>query len=305
MASTPLALQLTVYVLAILALSTVFFAGFERPILVARPYYGGPGREPVKTVAPHGEPRRFRPSLVAIALGLAAVAAGVLARNAFMADKPYVFYPLLIATALLVLALVERARPLSTGAIAVAARAFLLFALVLPFADALYRALDRIAASRDGRSAHLFLSRRARQSDRLCDLVVLLSQRVDSRGRDKGGDRCAGPAKEAALRAGSGQLGAHVRHDDPHQQSRLPRAGHGAATRATRSALSRSANSQTFGPTLARRREALARTPAGSVRPARLVRPQNSRSSTAEPRPIRSRTISSACAATSCRSSPI
>ncbi len=139
MASTPLALQLTVYVLAILALATVFFAGFERPILVARPYYGGPGREPLKTVAPHGEPHRFRPSLVGVALGLAGVAAGVLARNAFMADKPYVFYPLLIATTLLVLALVERARPLSTGAIAVAARAFLLFALVLPFADALYR----------------------------------------------------------------------------------------------------------------------------------------------------------------------
>ena len=139
MASMPLALQLTVYVLAILALSTVFFAGFERPILVARPYYGGPGREPLKTVAPHGEPHRFRPSLVGVALGLAGVAAGVLARNAFMADKPYVFYPLLIATTLLVLALVERARPLSTGTIAVAARAFLLFALVLPFADALHR----------------------------------------------------------------------------------------------------------------------------------------------------------------------
>ena len=139
MGSTPLALQLTVYVLAILALATVFFAGFERPILVARPYYGGPGREPLKTVAPQGEPHRFRPSLVGVALGLAGVAAGVLARNAFMADKPYVFYPLLIATTLLVLALVERARPLSTGAIAVAARAFLLFALVLPFADALYR----------------------------------------------------------------------------------------------------------------------------------------------------------------------
>ena len=139
MASTPLALQLTVYVLAILALATVFFAGFERPILVARPYYGGPGRDPVKTVAPHDEPRRFRPSLVAIALGLAAVGAGVLVRNAFMADKPYVFYPLLIATALLAFALVERARPLSTGAVAVAARAFLLFALALPFADALYR----------------------------------------------------------------------------------------------------------------------------------------------------------------------
>ncbi len=139
MASTPLALQLTVYVLAILALSTVFFAGFERPILAARPYYGGPGRDTVRTVAPHGEPRGFRPSLVAAALGLAALIAGALARNAFMADNPYAFYPLLAGTALLALALVERARPLSSGAIAIAARAFLLFALALPFADAVYR----------------------------------------------------------------------------------------------------------------------------------------------------------------------
>ena len=138
-ASTPLALQLAVYVLAILALSTVFFAGFERPILVARPYYGGPGREAVGTVAPHNEPHRSRPWLLISALAVATLAAGVLARNAFMADKPYAFYPALAATAVLVLALVEQARPLSTGAIAIAARAFLLFALVLPFADALYR----------------------------------------------------------------------------------------------------------------------------------------------------------------------
>ena len=40
LASAPLALQLIIYVAAILALSTVFFAGFERPILAARPYYG-------------------------------------------------------------------------------------------------------------------------------------------------------------------------------------------------------------------------------------------------------------------------
>ena len=56
-----------------------------------------------------------------------------------MAAKPYAFYPLLAATAVLALALAGRARPLSTGAVAVAARAFLLFALALPFADALYR----------------------------------------------------------------------------------------------------------------------------------------------------------------------
>jgi peptidoglycan/LPS O-acetylase OafA/YrhL/lysophospholipase L1-like esterase len=138
LASAPLALQLTAYVLATLMFSTIFFAGFERPILVARPYYGG-GRRAAATVAPLAEPRRLRPSLAGVALGLGALAVGVLARNAFMANKPYAFYPLLAATAFLALALVELARPFSTGALAIAARAFLLFALALPFADALYR----------------------------------------------------------------------------------------------------------------------------------------------------------------------
>jgi peptidoglycan/LPS O-acetylase OafA/YrhL len=139
MAAAPLVLQLAVYVLAILALSTIFFAGFERPILAARPYYGGARRAGAGIAAPQGGPRRFRPSLLAIALGLAALAAGVLARNAFMADNPYAFYPLLAATAVLILALAETTRLHGTGAVAVGARAFLLFALVLPFADALYR----------------------------------------------------------------------------------------------------------------------------------------------------------------------
>ena len=138
-ATAPLALQLGIYVGLILALSTIFFAGFERPILAARPYYGAAWRAGAGIAAPQGGPRRFRPSLLAIALGLAALAAGVLARNAFMADNPYTFYPLLAATALLILALAEMARPDGTAAVAVAARAFLLFALALPFADALYR----------------------------------------------------------------------------------------------------------------------------------------------------------------------
>jgi peptidoglycan/LPS O-acetylase OafA/YrhL len=137
--AAPLALQLAIYMVAILALSTVFFAGFERPILAARPYYGEARRAAAAIVAPSGEPRRLHPSLLAVALGLAAIAAGALTRNAFMADKPYAFYPLLAATAVLVLALAEQACRHSTGAVAVAARAFLLFALALPFADALYR----------------------------------------------------------------------------------------------------------------------------------------------------------------------
>jgi peptidoglycan/LPS O-acetylase OafA/YrhL len=139
LASTALALQLTIYVLAILTFSTIFFAGFERPILATRPYYGAARRAAMGVIAPRGEPRRWRPSFVSIVIAIAALGAGALARNAFMAANPYAFYPLLVATAALALVVAERARPLSTGAIAVASRAFLLFALALPFADALYR----------------------------------------------------------------------------------------------------------------------------------------------------------------------
>jgi peptidoglycan/LPS O-acetylase OafA/YrhL/lysophospholipase L1-like esterase len=139
MAAAPLVLQLAVYVIAILALSTLFFAGFERPILAARPYYGGGRRTAVATAAPGGEPRHARTWLLIVALAVAALGLGVLARNAFMADKPYAFYSLLVATAVLVFALAETVRPHKTGAAAVAARAFLLFALALPCVDALYR----------------------------------------------------------------------------------------------------------------------------------------------------------------------
>ena len=139
MAAAPLVVQLTVYVLAILALSTVFFAGFERPILAARPYYSAARRAVAASAAPRREPRRLRSSLIAIALGLAALGLGVLARNAFMADRPYAFYSLLVATAVLAFALAELTRRHGARAVTVAARAFLLFAIALPVADALYR----------------------------------------------------------------------------------------------------------------------------------------------------------------------
>jgi peptidoglycan/LPS O-acetylase OafA/YrhL/lysophospholipase L1-like esterase len=139
-ASTPLVLQLAIYLALILALSTVFFVGFERPILAARPYYTAAGRAAAAAIAaPRGEARRFRPSLLSIALALAALVAGVLARNAFMANQPYAFYGLLLAAAGFALALSESARPAWRGALAAAARAFLMFAVALPFADALYR----------------------------------------------------------------------------------------------------------------------------------------------------------------------
>ena len=138
LAAAPLALQLAIYVLSTFALSTLIFAGFERPILAARPYYGARGAQRQRIVALQREPRRL-PVLLAVALGVAALGLGILARNAFMADKPYAFYSLLVGTAVLILALAETLRPHGTGVVAVAARALLLFALALPFADALYR----------------------------------------------------------------------------------------------------------------------------------------------------------------------
>ena len=109
------------------------------------------------------------------------------------------------------------ARAAFAGGLGVAARAFLLFALALPAADALYRSLDRRADRRLGRQADLFLSRRARKSRRVRHVVVLLSQRMDPRRRHSRRNREAGPEEEAAVRPGSGKLGAHVRHHDPHQ----------------------------------------------------------------------------------------
>ncbi|HEX9170068.1 MAG TPA: acyltransferase family protein, partial [Roseiarcus sp.] len=139
-AAAPLVVQLAIYVALILALSTIFFAGFERPILAARPYYTAARRAAGAAPAAPLEPARgFRPTLVSVALALAALGAGILARNAFMANKPYAFYGLLLATAGLALALTERAHPTSRVALAASARAFFLFALGLPFADALYR----------------------------------------------------------------------------------------------------------------------------------------------------------------------
>ncbi len=139
-ATAPLVVQLAIYVVLILSLSTIFFAGFERPILAARPYYTAASRSAAGAAAsPRGGAWRLRPSPLSVALALAALLAGVLARRAFMADKPFAFYGLLVATAGLVLALSTKAWPDAKGALATTARAFLLFALALPFADALYR----------------------------------------------------------------------------------------------------------------------------------------------------------------------
>ena len=85
--------------------------------------------------------------------------------------------------------------------------------------------LDRRADRRLARQPDLFLSRRAREPGRLRDVVVLLSQRMDPGRRHSGRDREARPAERASVRHGSRRDRPDVRHDDPHQFRRFPRAG--------------------------------------------------------------------------------
>ena len=155
-ADWPLLAQLALYLALISAFSTVFWRGFERPILAARPDYGPSGAALTPNLS-HGlqarsgyggarwpgaslesRPGRSGGSLKSFAFGLALVGAAALARGAFMGDRPYVFYPTLVTAALLAIALAERAGRFAPG-FGAAARTLFLFALALPVADALYR----------------------------------------------------------------------------------------------------------------------------------------------------------------------
>jgi peptidoglycan/LPS O-acetylase OafA/YrhL/lysophospholipase L1-like esterase len=181
----PIVAQLALYLAIVASFSTLFWRGFERPILAARPDYGrgraaeaAPALNPSKDwrslerpmaspspvsgrrdfpPLPHSPSRdgrsderpladegwgewksRLRPWLMPLALGLACLGAGTMARNAFMANEPYLFYPALVAAAVLAMALAERTGRFAGGA-GLAARTLFLFALALPAADGLYR----------------------------------------------------------------------------------------------------------------------------------------------------------------------
>jgi peptidoglycan/LPS O-acetylase OafA/YrhL len=135
----PIAAQLAVYLAIVCSFSTLFWRGFERPILAARPTYAG--REPRASLSvPKSLPPGGARSLLAtLALGLALIGALAIVRDAFMANMPWLFYPALVAAGGLALPLAEQGGRFAGGAGA-AARTLLVFALVLPVADALYRA---------------------------------------------------------------------------------------------------------------------------------------------------------------------
>ena len=134
----PLAAQLALYVSTLCAFSTLFWRGFERPVLASRPNYRRLPPPPASE-APHSrsDPKRGG-RLATTALGLAFLGAALLARNAFMANEPYLFYAALVGTAVLAVALAERAGRFAAG-FGAASRVLVLFALALPVADAFYR----------------------------------------------------------------------------------------------------------------------------------------------------------------------
>jgi peptidoglycan/LPS O-acetylase OafA/YrhL/lysophospholipase L1-like esterase len=157
----PILAQLALYLTVVCAFSTLFWRGFERRILAARPDYAPPRLTPTGSRPERHPPLRWkeealtaarpdegawavkgkilRPAILApLAVGFATILAGTVARNAFMANEPYIFYPALVATAGLALALAEGTGK-TAGGFGTAARAFFLFALALPAADAFYR----------------------------------------------------------------------------------------------------------------------------------------------------------------------
>ena len=216
----PLALQLALYVAAIAAFSTVFWRGFERPILAARPdYRRGPRRAEVAEAAPPAAPRG-RLATATLALGFLGAAA--LARDAFMANAPWTFYPALVATAGLAVALAQRAGRFAAS-LGVVARAFILIALALPAADAVYRSSTGVPIA--GSLANPTYSYRATdKAGRLRDGVVLhlnnRSTTTVSAARSR-----ARPARKASLRPRSRRFQQDVRHHHPHRVRGLPRAG--------------------------------------------------------------------------------
>ncbi|HXZ15575.1 MAG TPA: acyltransferase, partial [Roseiarcus sp.] len=116
----PIALQLALYLASVCAFSNLFWRGFERPILAARPDYRAQPvaiRGPAQTGALPGGGR-----LASAALGAVFLAAAVVARNALMANEPLLFYASLLAAAVLAVALAGRARRFAP-ALGVAARA--------------------------------------------------------------------------------------------------------------------------------------------------------------------------------------
>ena len=182
-----------------------------------------------------------------------------------MANEPYLFYPALVATAVLALAL-ARERDGSQEAPGSRRARLFLFALALPFADALYRSSTGMPIA--GSVAEPTYSYRAARENPAAFAMwwfYYLNEWIRDDGIRKRSRRrtlrrsCPSCWFRGPRAACSTRRSASIPPAFAARKSR--------AKKATAFASSRSASSQTFGPDLARRRKAVARTAAGAVRP--------------------------------------
>ena len=106
-----------------------------------------------------------------------------------------------------------------------AARTLFLFALALPVADALYRSSTGVPIV-GSMAAPTYSYRAARENPAAFAMwwFYYLNEWIRDDGV-RGAIEKAGPGEEAPLRPHSGEQRADVRHDDPDQRRRLPRAG--------------------------------------------------------------------------------
>ncbi|MBN9080681.1 MAG: hypothetical protein BGP04_20620 [Rhizobiales bacterium 62-17] len=136
-AHLPLTAQLIIYVALLVAFCTVFFFAFEAPILAARPHYWGRGERAAAPVSV----RALRAPLPWLALLLSFIgfaAAAVATRYFFFNDFRVPFYLALLVFLGLLTALLMLSGLWRFGLARTSALTLLLFALLLPLADAYF-----------------------------------------------------------------------------------------------------------------------------------------------------------------------
>lgn len=134
-AHLPITMQLVLYVAALVAFCAVFFFAFEAPILAARPHYRGRG-ERAAPVAAAKAPRASWPVLLATLIGFIVAAAAT--RYTFFNAWQVSFYLVLLVFLGLFAALLMQSGLWRFGLARTSALTLLLFALLLPLADAYF-----------------------------------------------------------------------------------------------------------------------------------------------------------------------
>ena len=171
----------------------------------------------------------------------------------------------------------------------------------LPAADALYRSSTGVPIA--GSIANPTYSYRAARENPAAFAMwwfYYLNEWIRDDGI-RGAIEKPDPQKELPVRPGSRRSRADVRHDHPASTPPASAGRRSPPAKGDRFRIVALGESQTFGPTLHEGEKPWPELLQALFAPARVLRPADRGDQRAEPRPIRSKTISSACGATSCR----